>query len=256
MSVPLFWQHSDNFGDALAPWLVRKITGQDPEPVDPSWDGPVPYLVTGSIFSHRVKRGIVWGAGCAFKDDLDPSKLPPPSDQLKVIATRGPLSKELVEAAGHKPVTCGDPVLLIPRFYKPKTSPTVRFGILCSWVDHVEVAARFGHSVAVLSASSPIEAVIDAIGSWEIVVSSCLHGLVAALAYGKPVLWVRFSDRMMGDGFKFRDFFASVGVDDPRCVDLKDCADLRSGLRDVYDLTAPDTDELMTCCPFLEEGTR
>ncbi len=257
MTVPLFWHHSVNFGDALAPWLVRKISGQDAEPVDWRWDhGAVPYFVTGSIFSHQVTRGIIWGAGCAFEDDLNPAKMPAPSAELRVVATRGPLSKKLVEATGHKPVACGDPGILLPRFYEPKEAPRRNVGILCSWVDHRAVYDAYYPDIPVLDASNPIETVIDKICSWDVVVSSSLHGLVAAAAYGKPFVWASFSDKMIGDGFKYRDFFASLGVERPRCAKIDLDSSLARVIRGIqpliYDFDPPDDRELLKCCPFVD----
>jgi pyruvyltransferase len=42
--------------------------------------------------------------------------------------------------------------------------------------------------------------------------SSTLHGLVFAHAYGKPALWLEFGDRVLGNGFKFFDYYHSIGV--------------------------------------------
>ncbi len=248
MAVPLFWHQADNFGDALAPWLVRHLSGQDVEyvPLDKA-DGPIPHLVTGSIFKHSLKRGIVWGAGCAYENEFDPAQIAPPSDDLRIIATRGPLTMQRVKDAGHTPVTAGDPGLLLPRFYTPREQPTASVGIICSWVDYLDVHVAYGSAVPVLNASSPIEEVIDTIASWDVVVSSCLHGLVAAVAYGKPVVWVEFSDRMLGDGFKFRDFLALFDVDNPKPAVRPGV----SGLTDEAQLfEVTQSDELYACCPF------
>ncbi len=248
MGVPLFWHQADNFGDALAPWLVRHLSGQDVEyiPLDKT-DGPIPHLVTGSIFKHSLKRGIVWGAGCAYEEELDPSQIAPPSDTLQIIATRGTLSKKRVEAAGHSPVTAGDPGLLLPRFYTPQEGSRCSVGIICSWVDYLDVHVAYGSSVPVLNASSPIEEVIDTIASWDVVVASCLHGLVAAVAYDKPVVWAEFSDLMLGDGFKFRDFLSLFDVDDPKPV-------VRPGVSGLTDeaqrFEVTQSDALLACCPF------
>ena len=247
MSVLLFWHQADNFGDALAPWLVRHISGQDAVFYPLSEDGPVPHLVTGSIFKHTLRRGIVWGAGCAYEEEFDPAQIAPPSETLQVIATRGPLTKKRVEAAGHTPATCGDPGLLLPLFYTPQERPKRDIGIICSWVDYDDVKATYGASVDVLNASSPIETVIDTIASWDIVVAGCLHGLVAAIAYGKPVVWAKFSDRLLGDGFKFRDFLALFDVEDPTPVIRPALSSLDSGAQ-TFEVTQ--CDALMACCPF------
>lgn len=249
-TIPLYWHWSENFGDRISPWLVEKISGRSTHLVPPSDEGQVPYMVTGSILTHAVKRGIVWGSGCAFADDL--AGLSPPSPSFRILATRGPLSAAAVRAAGHTPSAHLDPGFLLSRFLpRAARSPSVKMGILCSWVDHAQATSAYGSAMPVVNALAAVEDVVNTIVEWEIVVSSCLHGIVAAIAYGKPVVWARFSDRMMGDGFKFRDLFASLGVDLPKVVDLSEVLEPRAIAEHATMYDPPDTQALMACCPFV-----
>jgi hypothetical protein len=44
-------------------------------------------------------------------------------------------------------------------------------------------------------------------------VSSTLHGVIFALAYGRKTIFTEFSNRVVGKKFKFYDFFESINVD-------------------------------------------
>jgi hypothetical protein len=53
--------------------------------------------------------------------------------------------------------------------------------------------------------------VTNEITNSEFVVSSSLHGLIIADAFGIPNARLRISDRMPGGDWKFMDYFSSVG---------------------------------------------
>jgi hypothetical protein len=55
-------------------------------------------------------------------------------------------------------------------------------------------------------------AVIDHMRKFSPILSSSLHGIILAHAYGIPAAWVRLSDKLFGDGVKFADYADSVGI--------------------------------------------
>ena len=66
----------------------------------------------------------------------------------------------------------------------------------------------------VINVLSEIESFVDQVVGCAGILSSSLHGLICADAYGVPSRWIRISDRVLGDGFKFRDYYASQGVEE------------------------------------------
>jgi len=70
------------------------------------------------------------------------------------------------------------------------------------------VKSRYDNVIDILN-KDPLE-VARQIASCRKIVSSSLHGIIAAHAYGIPAAWVEFSNQLAGDGIKFADHFASV----------------------------------------------
>lgn len=250
--VPAWWFKCENFGDAMTPYLIEKISGLPARHTDhKDADAPTVNMVTGSILDSTVRRATVWGNGAAFAEKLDPSTMAKPEDGLRILAIRGPLSKRLVEGAGHSPLAVGDPGFLMPRFHTPTTTPKYDIGIICSWVDHDQSAEMYGDEMPVISSMGDVEDIVNRMYECRAIVSSCLHGLAAAAAYGIPTIWAEFSDKMIGDGFKFRDVLStlSTGPYDPLQVRT------RIDPSDLLDATRPhnlaiDLDALLRCCPF------
>lgn len=204
--IRAFWMLSPNFGDALTPWLIQKITGQKVVWVNPDCDD-IFFMVTGSILNHRAPKAVVWGCGLAwFKDEI--------KDLYHVRAVRGPMSLAKAISYGY-PIrgVFGDPALLLPDLITdtiPMTSH--RLGITPHFVDYDFVYNKFKDipEVSVINMMDSIEEVVKQICFCDHILSSSLHGLIVAHAYLKPALWVQFSDKVLGDGFKFFDYLMSV----------------------------------------------
>ena len=97
-----------------------------------------------------------------------------------------------------------------------------------------------------------VEAVIENLCDCERIVSSSLHGLIMATAYGIPCRWAELSDNVIGDGTKFRDFFQSVHMSDQQPLNMRGCLPLAAALCEEvppYDAVV-DTDALWAACPF------
>ncbi|WP_156383835.1 hypothetical protein [Methylobacterium sp. Leaf456] len=98
---------------------------------------------------------------------------------------------------------------------------------------------------------------IDAVLSCRRILSSSLHGLILAHAYGIPATWLKISDRPLGDDFKFRDYWASIGRDDVSPVEARGGAliDPEAGVSTPGEARV-DLFALLAACPFLDEPRR
>lgn len=211
--IKLFWVECGtagrwtNFGDWYSQVLVRAISGDEVERVDKPEDadlvavGSLLHLVPGSY------AGSIWGTGIIAEEQ----KMLYP--WAKIYALRGKLTAQRLGI--KKDIPLGDPLLLLQR---PKIEPRFELGIAPHYVDfeNVEIwnLARRNESVLVidpLARDAP-----ERIASCKNIISSSLHGLVVADAYGIPNLHVLFSDgKISGNTFKFRDYYSALGIDDP-----------------------------------------
>ncbi|HEY0291291.1 MAG TPA: polysaccharide pyruvyl transferase family protein [Hansschlegelia sp.] len=247
--VPLvWWDQTSNFGDLLSPWLVRKISKRDVIRATP--DEPH-YSAIGSILDKTSNNAVVWGSG-SF--GTEKRKDVPPG--AKFLAVRGPLTRNKIDISKKKcPRIYGDPALLVPNYYPRTVDATHELGLIVRWS---EPKWRDGFNVNGVKlidfARGDIESVLDEIHSCKRIISSSLHGLIIADAYGIPNAWLA-SRSPRGKEFKFFDYFLSVGkLRKPIHFDLLSpdatLEKMIDGIEFNGDPIDIDLNALMNCCPF------
>lgn len=247
-----------NLGDELNFYLVRELTGKyvfnyaNLLPL-----GVVNYSCIGSILEWlQNPKKVVWGTGAMYGNQKLRCK------PLKVCAVRGPLTRQYLLGQGVEcPEVYGDPALLLPQFYKPSKSKKYRIGIIPHISDYdgplVHDLTRQMNSTDItvirMGGYADWHDVIDEINECEFIVSSSLHGLILSDAYGVPNVWVEFSDKVMGNGFKFRDYFGAVGKDSEavpiRITTQTKLTDLLSHKESWHPIEI-DLGKLLDACPF------
>lgn len=200
----MYWNREANFGDALAPTIYSWVTGSRPIWVPGTW--PKKIVGLGSNARWITSGDYVWGTGSIAEV---PILLAP---NVHVAAVRGPLTRQLMRGA-DVPEIYGDPALLLPKYFpRPQRGRQYAVGIVPHYVDR-ELVNTNDSSIAVIDVRDPWQQVVGTILSCEMIVSSSLHGLIVAEAYGIPAAWVRMSDRIIGGNFKFFDYMASTDRD-------------------------------------------
>ena len=204
-----YWREHPNFGDALAPLILRRFAE-----VDAIWDtiSHASAIVTGSILEHvpPLWDGHIIGAGRLYED----SYLHLHTDTAKVWAVRGPLSAAAIPAG--QDFALGDPGLLADEMVYVHNRD-IGLGVIPHHTD-TALASRpewYGDwkTVTIIPSGDPLE-IIRTIGRCQRVVTSSLHGLIIADAFGIPR---RFepnpcATRYEGGMFKFLDYSKSVNT--------------------------------------------
>lgn len=219
--LPLFYWSSkvfekktqENYGDILSKYIVEQCSGKavsffNAPKQRKKWFKKNYLMAIGSIMKYATPKATVWGSGIISKADV--------FGKATFCAVRGPLSRKRILKQGYEcPEVYGDPAILLPRFYKPKFKKKLRYGIIPHYVDQ-EVAETIFNGQDDCTVLNLIEDDVfkttDAIANCEYVISSSLHGLIVAHAYGIPAIWVQFSNKLSGDNVKYADYFESVDI--------------------------------------------
>lgn len=199
-----FWWYDQppNYGDILTPHILRNL-GLPFKQARNREDCNA--LMVGSI-AKWAKAGMhIFGSGFIRRAD-------PVCKSASWHWVRGPISRQMVlNAGGQCPEIYGDAAFLLPEFW-PKAEPIHDIGIVPHHVDLDIAQAQFPDLPIIDLLTTDPKETTRQITQCRKVISSSLHGLIVAHAYGIPAAWIQFSDRLHGDGMKFHDHFESMGM--------------------------------------------
>lgn len=222
MTDTYWWRGVRNWGDLLSEPLLAHYAG-----VGAYWASPeeAELLCVGSVVGHVDKswQGHILGSGKLFEDEKVPQG-------ARIWALRGPLTATGVKGS----YALGDPGLLADELV-PKPVKQHKLGILPHWSDK-ELTLRTEwdkFSPARLDPSTDPLTLIAQIGACEKLVTSSLHGLIVADAFGVPRRFEMASQLAREGGiFKHLDYSASVGhpfeigiTSSPHRFKINDCRD-------------------------------
>lgn len=235
-----------NFGDILTPFIFNKLSNNNLNFVH--HNSPLDHILcVGSILGKATKYSTVWGSGVMKYTDVL-------NRDANYLAVRGPISRSIILRSGGKcPEIYGDPALLLPMLTEFNVPKTYDIGIIPHYVDYEEVKKMYKHrpdiKIINLLDADPMHPLQHML-SCNKLISSSLHGLIAPAAFGIPVSWVKFSNKLYGDGVKFHDFFNSVKVEHNYTeITADNCLNKLNNLQFI-DKIYFNPDDLLSTCPF------
>ena len=210
--IKLFYSnHGNNFGDCLSPIICEKLSGQEIHFHSVKKSN---FFAIGSIL-HRLNnefwriRKNIWGSG--HISEVERYKSP-----HNFYALRGKKSAYLIRNSA--PESLGDPGLLVDlvlpeyRLIKKK----YQLGIIPHHVDqnNLELLATLKKHPKIMFIdirTAPLE-FLKQVASCEVILSSSLHGLIAADSFGIPNKWLKISNNLIGADFKFNDYYSAFDI--------------------------------------------
>ena len=195
----------------------------------------LPALRSRALYSinlkKRIKQGVIktfnidplyiWGTGFMNYKTQEDNIIQ--LRNTKFLSLRGNLSKCRVERVIGKKlnIPTGDGGLLVDRWIGKIPPKKYRIGIIPHYKEKEspivsEMRNKYSDSVIIDLGKKPID-VVKEIASCETILSSSLHGLIVADSFhipNKHILLYPYGERMLGDGFKFADYYSSYGLKD------------------------------------------
>jgi len=209
-SALYWWQPKSggvNVGDHLSKVIVEAMLALRDQDLLHKRDLTKRLFAIGSVLHNARDGETVWGSGIN-------AKIPDAQHrfrQLDVRAVRGPLTQKwLMDRGMPVPEVYGDPALLMPEFYARDligASAKTPFVVIPHFN---EAPAKYDayRDRLLLPNIKPLAFVRALLGA-EKVVSSSLHGVILAEAYGIPATYL---DSGNGENrFKYDDYYAGTG---------------------------------------------
>ena len=205
-----YWSKENNVGDALAPvildWMLKKNNISRDQKVGKA----VHLLTVGSILGmgRYPFDAVVWGSGIHCFSTMCRIIRYKNVRKLDIRAVRGPITRQILILNGyHCPEIYGDPAILMPLVYQPKSN---REDNTIGIVRHFESAdlAVDNKLKKIDTRTTDYEEFIDQICKCSKIISSSLHGIILAESYGVPAVFLQ--ENMDNELIKFYDWYYST----------------------------------------------
>lgn len=195
---PDWSDHHGNIGDIIWPKIVEWVTGARPE----FTTAPGKVLGCGSIAESVQDNDILCGCGLIQEMTL------PFRQGVKALMVRGPMTQRAMPWADFSDCIFADPCFLLPLMYPRGRTHEFKVGIIPHYIEVNEAREVFPLSDwKHIDIISDVETFVTELNRCDTIVSSSLHGIAIAEAYGIHVIRMRsLSGKIIGGDFKFDDY--------------------------------------------------
>lgn len=195
--------HMENIGDYLSVVVCNYMLQKKGLSFNTTVDKTKHLYGIGSIIQGGAQNATIWGSGLKCGVD-DMGFVFKHTRKLDIRLVRGPRTREALIESGFKcPEKYGDPAIIMPLIYKPVIEKNKDFLIIL----HHESKLKYENSITPLF--DDYKRFIDEIASSKLVISSSLHGIILAEAYGIPAIFL--NDDAIKNKFKYEDYYFSTG---------------------------------------------
>lgn len=258
---------STNFGDAINQTFWEKIINTNIKECNRN---KIHFITTGSIMSLINKNSIILGTGfISENNDIGGDDMFSNTNQIihkpySILAVRGPLSRQkFIDNNIYCPEIYGDPSILLPCIYNKFTNIEDNIiGIIPHYIDidsdKVQLLKKnlennnYKVNIINIDTGNEYENFINQINQCKYIISSSLHGIIMGLIYKKQTIYLEFSKNVIGDKFKFNDFFGSLNINYNYIIDYS-INILNNVINIDYSQLNKLGKNLIKACPFISD---
>lgn len=235
-TLKYYYAQVENMGDKLNELIARELFGFEIKRHTPITceisgigSGLGQFCLSDKLWLSMIERvsGIlfpktyIWGTGFIFQKQKD---APFYRKHMIFQAVRGELSKERCERLLNREldIPTGDGGILAVDILNKRHEKKYLVGVIAHYKEQnhpvfIKIANMFQDSCLIDMRQEPLT-IIEQIDQCEYIISSSLHGLIIADSLSIPNLHIHVTDAMLGDGFKFDDYYSAYG-EQHNCID-------------------------------------
>ena len=210
-----------NLGDYLAIPIYEYMTKRYHLNPNPKTEKTIHLYTIGSLILLGHQDAVVWGSGILISEPEGFQWKRNKYRKLDIRCVRGPETKRRLAENGFDVSKCvfGDPGVLMPLIYHPRELPKREYSVIV----HMSSTKHFDNQIDILT--DDWRKTIDQIYNSKLIISSSLHGIILAEAYGIPAILL--DEMEFPDLFKYNDYYYSTGrTEYPICKDIKEALSL------------------------------
>lgn len=235
--IKVYYAKVENMGDLLNELIIEKVFGYKvkycPRRLSSRTTGIGSFL--GSLFPVESKKlkfpknvvGAVidkvnpplqiWSSGFMYYPTNE--KEVSLRKNIKISSVRGELTRKRLENIldTKLDVPTGDAGLLASLLIDEPIEKKYDIGVIAHIKERNEdkfreLTEHYENSILIDLTEDPLE-VVRKISQCKLIISTALHGLIVADSFGIPNKRLIYTDNLLGDGYKFDDYYSSFGVD-------------------------------------------
>lgn len=224
-----------NMGDLLNELIIEDVLGYKVIHCDNIWDcqttaigsylrfffperenmKQLPKQMLRKLYGQFQAPLQVWSTGFINYSD---EKLISLRKDIKVSSVRGELTRKRLEKVLNTDlkVPTGDGGLLASYLIREPIQKKYSIGIIPHFREKdekrfKELQESYNNSVLIDLTDDPLS-VVKTISQCELIISSALHGLIVSDSFGIPNKRLIYTDKLLGDGYKFDDYYSAFNV--------------------------------------------